>query len=98
MTTLTQDHLDGGYGHRGLAVSDLPYSSQYSYDSVMCSFSISSLTLLFLIALLKQMVDVAAEGGGISGDAYAGEGHWGEGLELANGVGSGVVAVSLSLL
>ena len=44
------------------------------------------------------MAGVAVDGGGISGDAYGGEGHWGEGLELANGVGSGVVAVSLSLL
>ena len=44
------------------------------------------------------MPDVAAEGGGISGDACGGEGHWGEGLELAKEVGSGVVAVSLFLL
>ena len=47
---------------------------------------------------LKQMVDVAVEGGGISGDAYGGEGRWGEGLELATENGSEVVAVSLSLL
>ena len=45
-----------------------------------------------------QMVDVAVEGGGISGDPYGGEGHWGEWLGLANEVGSGVVDVSLSLL
>ena len=47
----------------------------------------------------KQMVDVAVEEGGISeGDAYGGKGHWGEGLGLAKEVGSGGVAVSLSLL
>lgn len=44
------------------------------------------------------MVDVAVEGGGISGDAYGVEGRWGEGLGLATEVGSGVIAVSLSLL
>jgi len=42
------------------------------------------------------MVDLAVEGGGISGDAYGGKGRWGEGLGLANEVKSG--AVSLSLL
>ena len=46
----------------------------------------------------KQMVDVAVEGGGISGDANSGEGRWGDVLEVANDVGSGVIAVSLSLL
>ena len=46
----------------------------------------------------KQMVDVAVEGGGISGDACGGKGRWGEGLGLAKEDGSGVVAVSLSLL
>ena len=44
------------------------------------------------------MVDVAVEGGGISGDANIGEGYWGEGLGLANEDGSGVIAVSLFLL
>ena len=44
------------------------------------------------------MVDVAVEKGGISGDAYGGEGCWGEGLGLAKEVGSGVVTVSLFLL
>jgi len=42
-----------------------------------------------------QMVDVAVEEGG---GTNSGKGLWGEGLELANVVGSGVVAVSLSLL
>jgi len=41
------------------------------------------------------MVDVAVEGGGISGDANSGEGRWGDVLEVANDVGSGVIAVSL---
>jgi len=41
------------------------------------------------------MVDVAVEEGG---GTNSGKGLWGEGLELANVVGSGVVAVSLSLL
>ena len=40
------------------------------------------------------MAGVAAEGGGISGVVYGGEGRWGEGLEVATEVGSGVVAVS----
>ena len=44
------------------------------------------------------MVDVAVEGGGISGDANSGEGRWGDVLEVANDVGSGVIAVSLFLL
>ena len=44
------------------------------------------------------MVDVAVAEGGVSGDAFGGEGRWGEGLELPTEVGSGVVAVSLSLL
>ena len=44
------------------------------------------------------MVDVADEGGGISGNPYGGEDRWGEGLGLTTEGGSGVVAVSLSLL
>ena len=44
------------------------------------------------------MAGVAIEGGGISGDAYSGEGHWEDWLGLAKDVGSGVVTVSLSLL
>ena len=44
----------------------------------------------------KQMVDVAVEGGGISGGTNGGEDRWGEGLGLAQEDGSGVVAVSLS--
>ena len=44
------------------------------------------------------MVDIVVEGGGISGGTYGVEGHWGEGLGLANEDGSGVVAVSLFLL
>jgi len=46
------------------------------------------------------MVDVAVavEERGISGGTNGGVGCLGEGLELANEVGSGVVAVSLSLL
>ena len=46
----------------------------------------------------KQMVDVAVEGGGISENVYGSELCWGERLGLATEVGSGVVAVSLSLL
>ena len=42
------------------------------------------------------MVDLAVEGGGISGDAYGGEGRWGDtGLGLANEVKSGVVSLSM---
>merc|ERR1719183_3385009 len=45
----------------------------------------------------SAMVDVAVEEGGISGGTNGGEDHWGEGLELANEVGSGVVAKSNAL-
>ena len=41
------------------------------------------------------MVDVAVEGGGISGGTNSGEGCWGEGLGLATEDGSGFVDVSL---
>jgi len=41
------------------------------------------------------LVDVADEGGGISGDAYSVEGRWGGWLGLATEVRSGVIAVSL---
>ena len=41
------------------------------------------------------MVDVAVEGGGISEDANGGEVRWEDVLEVANDVGSGVIAVSL---
>ena len=44
------------------------------------------------------MVDVAVEGGGINGDTYGVEGRSGDVLEVATEVGSGVVAVSPSLL
>ena len=44
------------------------------------------------------MAGVAVDGGGISGGTNGGERHWGDVLEVATEVGSGVVAVSLSLL
>jgi len=45
------------------------------------------------------MVDVAVEeGGGTRGGTNSGEGRWGDVLEVATEVESGVVAVSLSLL
>jgi len=66
----------------------------------MCSFSISSLTHPFHYYHTRlQMVDVAVEeGGGTRGGTNSGEGRWGDVLEVATEVESGVVAVSLSLL
>ena len=60
-------------------------------------FNVISNTSFPLYHALKQMAGVAVEGGGISGGTNGVEGRWGEGLGLANEVGSGVVAVSLSL-
>ena len=71
-----------------------------SYESVVHYLRLQP-TLTHPISLYHthlQMVDVAVEGGGIRGDANGGKGCWGEGLGLAKDVGSGFVAVSLSLL
>ena len=61
-------------------------------------FNIISNTSFPLYHTLKQMAGVAVDGGGISGGTNGGERHWGEGLGLATEDGSGVAAVSLSLL
>ena len=76
-------------------IVDQRYVNLYSSHHSSSSSSISSLKhILFHYHTHLQMVDVAVEGGGIIGDANNGEGCWGEGLEVARVVGSGVVAVS----